>query len=114
MPQYLLTIYQPDAGRPDEAAMARIEQELHRLNEDLRQGGSWVFSGGLHPPDSATVVRRDGSVTDGPYLESKEHIGGFWVINAPDRDAALDWARRAAGATTLPIEVRSFQDREPF
>ncbi len=67
----------------------------------------------LHPPSTATVVRvRDGAVlmTDGPYTEGKEHIGGFWIITAPDLDAALAWGRRLAGATTLPIEVRPFQD----
>lgn len=114
MPQYLLTIYQPDAGQPDEATLARIGRDLHRLNEELRETGSWVFTGGLHPPDTATVVHRDGMVTDGPYLESKEHIGGIWVITAPDLDAAVGWARRAAKITTLPIEVRPFQDREPY
>jgi hypothetical protein len=71
-----------------------------------------VFAGGLHPPTTATVVRvRDGDVlmTDGPFVEGKEHIGGFTIIKAPDLDAALEWGRRLATATTLPIEVRPFQ-----
>jgi len=71
-----------------------------------------VFAGGLHPPTTATVVRvRDGDVlmTDGPFVEGKEHIGGFTIIKAPDLDAALEWGRRLAKATTLPIEVRPFQ-----
>ena len=114
MPQYLLSIYQPDGGAPDADAMARICVALNRLNDDLRASGSWVFTGGLHASSSATVVRADGMVTDGPYLEGKEHIGGIWVITASDLDAALDWGREAAAATTLPIEVRPFQDVAPF
>ena len=114
MPQYLLSIYQPDGGVPGAETMARITADLHKLNEELRKNGSWVFTGGLHAPASATVVRADGMITDGPYLEGKEHIGGFWVITAPDLDEALAWGRKAAAATTLPIEVRPFQDVEPF
>ena len=114
MPQYLLSIYQPDGGMPDAETMARIAADLHRLNEELRTSGSWVFTGGLHAPSSATVVRTDGMITDGPYLEGKEHIGGIYVISAPDLDAALTWGRRAAAATGLPIEVRPFQGAPPF
>ena len=114
MPQYLLSIYQPDGGVPDAETMARIAAGLHRLNEELRESGSWVFTGGLHAPGSATVVRADGMITDGPYAEGKEHIGGICVITAPDLDEALAWGRKAAAATTLPIEVRPFQDVEPF
>jgi hypothetical protein len=114
VPQYLLSIYQPDGGVPDAETMARIAADLHRLNEDLRASGSWVFTGGLHAPTSATVVRADGMITDGPYLEGKEHIGGIYVISAPDLDAALTWGRRATAATGLPIEVRPFQDTPPF
>jgi hypothetical protein len=112
--QYLLTIFQPDGPTPDVESMARIAGELHTLNEQLRASGSWVFTGGLHAPDTATVVRRDGMTTDGPYLEGKEHIGGIWVITADDLDAALDWGRKAAAATGLPIEARPFQDVAPF
>ena len=114
MPQYLLSIYQPDGGVPDAETMARIATDLHRLNEELRASGSWVFTGGLHAPGTATVVRADGMMTDGPYVEGKEHIGGIYVITAPDLDAALKWGRKAAAATTLPIEVRPFQDVPPF
>jgi hypothetical protein len=113
VPQYLLSIYQPD-GVPDAETMARITADLHRLNEELRESGSWVFTGGLHAPGSAAVVRADGMITDGPYIESKEHIGGIYVITAPDLDAALEWGRKAAAATTLPIEVRLFQDVPPL
>ena len=114
MPQYLLSVYQPDGPVPGAEAMARITADLHRLNEELRQSGSWVFTGGLHAASSAAVVRADGMITDGPYAESKEHIGGIYVITAPDVDAALAWARKAAAATTLPIEVRPFHDVSPF
>ncbi|MFD7846530.1 YciI family protein [Nocardia sp. NPDC059764] len=113
MQKYLLSIYQPE-GEPDPAAMVRIVADLHRFNEELRESGSWVFTGGLHAPGTATVVRPDGMLTDGPYVEGKEHIGGIWVITAPDLDAALEWGRKAAAATTLPIEVRPFQDVEPY
>lgn len=114
MPQYLLTVYQPDGGTPDVAAMARIDADLQQLDRDLRATGSWVFSGGLRTSDTAPqVVRGDGLVTDGPYLEAKEHIGGILVVIAPDLAGALEWARRAAAATTLPIEVQAFQDATP-
>ena len=114
MPQYLLSINQPDGGMPDPETRARIAADLHQLNEELRESGSRVFTGGLHAPSSATVVRADGMITDGPYLEAKEHIGGIYVITAPDLDAALRWGRKAAAAATLPIEVRPFRDVPPF
>ena len=114
MPQYLLSIYQPDHGVPGPQALARIMTDLHELNAELRESGSWVFTGGLHAPGSATVVHADGMITDGPYLEGKEHIGGIYVITAPDLEAALTWGRKAAAATTLPIEVRPFRDVPPF
>jgi hypothetical protein len=114
VPQYLLSIYQPDGPVPDAETMARIMAGLHRLNEEVRESGSWVFTGGLHAPSSATVVRADGMITDGPYVEGKEHIGGIYVITAPDLDAALKWGRKAAAATTLPVEIRPFQDVPPF
>jgi hypothetical protein len=113
MTQYLLSIYQPDGEQPAPDFMDRVARDLHVLNEELKEAGAWVFTGGLHAPGSATVVRaRDGDVftTDGPYVEGKEHLGGFWIINAPDLDVALGWAGHAARATTLPIEVRPFQD----
>ena len=114
MPHYLLSIYQPDGGPPGAEAIARIAADLHRLNEELRESGSWVFTGGLHAPVSAAVVRADGMITDGPYAEGKEHVGGIYVITAPDLDTALAWGRKAAAATTLPIEVRPFHDVPPF
>jgi hypothetical protein len=113
MTQYLLSIYQPDGPPPDPALLEDVGAKLHTLNEELKAGGAWVFTGGLHAPGTATVVHEragDALVTDGPYLEGKEHIGGLWIIEAPDLDAALAWARKATVATTLPIEVRPFQD----
>lgn len=114
MPRYLLTIYQPDGPPPGPEVMSKIGADLHALNTDLRVAGSWVFTGGLLPPETAKVLRPDRMVTDGPYLEGKEHIGGIWVIDVPDPDAAVEWARRASAATTLPIEVRPFRDVEPY
>jgi hypothetical protein len=113
MPRYLLSVYQPDGPAPPPEVMDTIARDLEVLNAELKAAGAWVFAGGLHPPGTATVVRvRDGEVliTDGPFAEAKEHIGGFTIIAAPDLDAALAWARRLARATTLPIEVRPFQD----
>jgi hypothetical protein len=114
MRQYLLSVYQPDGPPPAPEVLERISADLDALNRELREAGAWVFAGGLHPPSTATVVRvTDGEVlwTDGPFTEGKEHIGGFTIVRAPDLDAALAWGRRLAEATTLPIEVRPFQDR---
>jgi len=113
MTQYLLSIYQPEGGTPPPEFLEAVGRELHVMNEELKAAGAWVFSRGFDAPGTARVVRardRDVTITDGPYIEAKEHIGGFWIIDVPDLDAALGWARRAARATTLPIEVRAFQD----
>jgi len=108
--QYLLSVYQPDGDPPPPEVLGPIMTELAALNEDLRAAGAWVFAVGLHPPGAATVVRhRDEEVllTDGPFTEGKEHLGGFTVINAPDLDAALAWATRMAGIVApLAVEVR--------
>ncbi|HJU01448.1 MAG TPA: YciI family protein [Actinomycetes bacterium] len=112
MTRYLLSVIQPDGPVPEPEVLERIRADLEALNDELRAAGAWVFAGGLHPPSTATVVRaRDGRVlmTDGPYAEGKEHVGGFTVVDAPDLDAALAWAARLAGIITLPIEVRPFQ-----
>jgi hypothetical protein len=111
MKQYLLSVYQPDGPPPPPEVLERIGRDLDTLNQELKAAGAWVFAAALHPPSTATVVRsRDGRVlmTDGPYTEGKEHVGGFTILDAPDLDAALGWARKAARATTLPIEVRPF------
>jgi hypothetical protein len=110
---YLLSVYQPDGPVPPPATLAKIMDDLAAVNRDLKASGSWVFAGGLHPPSTATVVRvRDGDtlMTDGPFAEGKEHLGGFTIIRAADLDAALAWGQRLAKATTLPVEVRPFQD----
>ena len=113
MKQYLLSIYQPDGEPPPPEVLEQVMRDVDALHEEMKAAGAWVFAGGLHPPSTATVVRlQDGDVlmTDGPFAEGKEHIGGFSIIKAPDLDAALDWGRKLARATTLPIEVRPFQD----
>ena len=114
MKLYLLSVYQPDGPPPPPEVLHPIIRQVHALQDELKAAGVWVFSAGLHEASTATVVRAtDGEVitTDGPYIEGKEHIGGFTVIKAPDLDAALEWARKSAKATTLPIEVRPFMDQ---
>ena len=113
MRQYLLSIYQPDGDPPPPEVLEPIMGDVAAVDSELRAAGAWVFTGGLHPPDTATVVRAsDGGmiVTDGPYPEGKEHIGGFWIIRAADLDEALGWARKATEACRLPIEVRPMAD----
>jgi hypothetical protein len=115
MPQYLLSVYQPEGDPPPPETLETIMRDLDAVNEDLKAAGAWVFAGGLHAPSTATVARlRDGEVlvTDGPFTEGKEVLGGISVIAAPDLDAALEWASRIARATTLPIEVRPFQGED--
>jgi hypothetical protein len=112
MKRYLLSIYQPDGPPPGDVDLGMVMANVDALIEETKDAGAWVFNGGLHPPATATVLRpRDGDVlvTDGPYLEGKEHIGGFLVVDAPDLDAALEWGRKTARAIGLPIEVRPFQ-----
>jgi hypothetical protein len=113
MKRYLLSVIQPDGDPPPADELAAIMRNVAALEAEMQAAGVWVFSGGLHAPSTATVVRvRDGQVltTDGPFAEGKEHIGGFTVVRAPDLDAALEWGRKAARATTLPVEVRPFLD----
>ncbi|MEV4556256.1 YciI family protein [Kitasatospora sp. NPDC049285] len=112
MKLYLLAMYQPQGTVPPPEFLRQVMAELAVLREELESTGSWVFGQGLHDPDTATVLRPSGGevlVTDGPFVEGKEHLGGFTVIKAPDLDAALEWGRRYALATTLPIEVRPFR-----
>ncbi len=109
MTQYLLSVYQPDTDPPPPEILEPVMAGVEAWNQELRASGAWVFTAGLHPPGTATVVRlTDGDVltTDGPFTEGKEHIGGFTIIRAPDLDAALEWARKLTRVTTLPIEVR--------
>jgi hypothetical protein len=112
MKLYLISIYQPDGGPPPPEKLARVMAEIGDIRRELEAAGSWVFGNGLHPPSTATVLRARGDdvlVTDGPYVEGKEHLGGFMIVKVPDLDVALEWGRRYARATTLPIEVRPFQ-----
>lgn len=114
MPQYLLSIYQPEGDPPPAEFLAQVTEELAAINQDLKEAGAWIFTGGLHTPSLATVVRhRDDNtqLTPGPFAEAKEQIGGIYVIFAPDLDAALAWAGKIARATTLSIEVRSFHNQ---
>lgn len=112
MKQYMLSVHSTDYTAPPDA-MQRIYRQVDGFNDELRGAGAWVFAGGLHPPSTSTVVKvKDGDVlvTDGPFAEGKEQIGGFWVIKARDLDAALDWAKKATRACAAPVEVRPFQD----
>jgi len=113
MKQYLLSIYHPDEPIPDPPVMEKIYRDVSALNDELRAAGAWVFAGGLHPSTTATVLHVRGDdvlVTDGPFAEGKEHIGGFWVIKAPDLDSALEWGRKATRACTVPVEVRPMRE----
>ena len=116
MQYYLLSVITPaDGTPPGPEAMAEIRRDLQTFHTELREAGAWVFAGGLHGPETATVLRpKDGDVliTDGPYAEGKEYLGGICLIKAPDLDAALEWGRKATRATTLPIEVRPFLHQE--
>lgn len=112
MKQYLLSIYQPE-GAPEPEVLEPVMRDLETLNQQMRDAGAWVFAGGLHPPATATVLRAKDAevlVTDGPFIEAKEFLGGFTVIQAADLDAALGWARKLATVLSpLAIEVRPFQ-----
>jgi len=109
MKQYLLSVYQPDGDPPPPEILDKIMQDVDAVQQEMKAAGAWVFTAGLHAASAATVVRvKDGQplITDGPFAEGKEHIGGFTIVRAADLDAALVWARKVAQATTLPIEVR--------
>lgn len=111
MKQYLIAIYQPDGVTPPPDVLDKVMAEIGVLRAELQESGQWVFGNGLHGPESATVLHvREGELftTDGPYVEGKEHLGGFTIITAPDLDDALRVGRRYAEITKLPIEVRPF------
>jgi len=122
MPQYLLSVHYVDGegatqrslgGDPDPAAIEQVVEKVNAFNDKLQAEGSWVFAGGLHTPDTATVVDASAGppvITDGPFSEAKEQIGGFWVVTAPDLDAALAIAAEGSAACLGPVEVRPFQD----
>lgn len=112
MTQYLVSVWHAATG-PDLSPeqMQQSFKDVDALNAKLQQAGVWVFAGGLHNPASATVVKASGSdvlVTDGPYVETKESIGGFWILDCPDLDSVLDWAKQATVACRVPVEVRPF------
>ncbi|MEA2639043.1 MAG: hypothetical protein QOF51_437 [Chloroflexota bacterium] len=112
MPHYLLSVIQPDGDPPPPDVLAKIMRDIDAFHQELKTAGAWVFAGGLHAPSTATVVRLQGGevlMTDGPFAEGKEHLGGICILQAPDLDAALAWGGKAARATTLPIEVLPFQ-----
>jgi len=114
MKRYLLAVYSEGGpGVVSEEEMQRAYQAVDAFNNEIQAAGAWVFAGGLHPSSTATVVRAQGGqviTTDGPYAETKEQIGGFWVIKAADLDAALDWAVKGSAACGWPVEVRPFQE----
>lgn len=114
MKQYLLSVYMPGG----EAALTEDDlqqsfKDVDVLNQEMMETGAWVFAGGLHPAATSTFVREENGeviTTDGPYAETKEQLGGFWIIQAEDLDAALSWAKRATVACRGPVEVRPFQE----
>ena len=114
MTQYMLSVIHPEEG-PDFAEDVDIQEiigNVDAFNNELQDSGSWVFAGGLEPPSVSTVVDATGSdvlVTDGPYAETKEQLGGFWVVEAPDLDAALAIAKKGSAACMGAVEVRPFQ-----
>ena len=116
MPQYLVAIHHPDNYDPSVETEAMTE-DIHALNREMIAAGARVFVAGLSPARDAKSVRAQPGgkvlVTDGPYLETKEHVGGFWVLQAADMDEALAWARKAAVACRAPVEVREMLTRPP-
>jgi hypothetical protein len=114
MTQYLLSVYIDESAEPpSEELLEQLYKDVDAVNQKMKDAGAWVFGGGLHATNAATVVRaKEGEVltTDGPYVESKEQLGGFWIIECADLDAALKWAEQATVACQAPIEVRPFQD----
>ncbi|MGA7417823.1 MAG: YciI family protein [Acidimicrobiales bacterium] len=114
MKQYLLSVHMVEGEEtPAPEVIQGAYERVDAFNKLLQAEGAWVFAGGLHPPTTATVVQvRDGDIltTDGPFAETKEQLGGFWVISVEDLDAALAWAAQATRACAGPVEVRPFQD----
>lgn len=114
MTQYLLSVHMVDgAPEPSPEEITQMYADVEAVNDKIKAAGAWVFAGGLHPASTATVVQSKGGATvttDGPFSEAKEQLGGFWVIEAPDLDAALEWASQATIACGAPVEVRPFQD----
>ena len=113
MAQYLLALYYDDEKIPAQE-FQRLCADVPALDAKMEDAGVFVFHGGL-PPESATVVRQSGGdflITDGPYTETKEHLGGFWIINVADLDAALEWAKLVTVACRRPVEIVPFEMRD--
>jgi hypothetical protein len=113
MRQYLLSVYHAEDDLPAPEAVEKIMRDVDALNAELQATGAWVFAGGLFPSSTATVLQVQGGdvlVTDGPFIEGKEHIGGFWVITAADLDAALEWGKKATRACAAAVEVRPLRE----
>jgi hypothetical protein len=112
--QYLLSVCYPAGGSPPApAALSKIMSDVIALQKEMQSAGVWVFSGGLHASNSATVLRHENGdvvLTDGPFIESKEQIGGITIVRVSDLDAALLWAGKLSTATTTAIEVRPFME----
>jgi hypothetical protein len=114
MTHYLLSVHsvQGEVREPmTDEEMAQSHKQLGLLEQEMKSAGAWVVSGRLHEPATATVVRMAGGevvTTDGPFVESKEHLGGFYILQAEDLDGALAWALRVTSAIKVPIEVRPF------
>ena len=112
MAQYLVTIHHPDDYDPSVAEDEAMSRDIDALNDEMEAAGVRIFVGGLQPPSSAKSLRAQPNgkvlITDGPYIETKEHVGGFWVLEAADLDEALTWGRKAAVACRAPVEVRPF------
>ena len=113
MSQYFLAVHgSDDVAPPSPEVMQEMYAAVDVFNKEVQQSGAWVFAGGLEPANIATVVRSDNgnvSMTDGPFVETKEHLGGFWIIDVADLDAALEWAAKGSAACQNPVEVRPFQ-----
>jgi hypothetical protein len=115
MAKYLLSLHsvEGEARQPlTDEDMQQYMKQINVLEDEMKSAGAWVFGGALHGPDTATVVRvakDEVLTTDGPFAESKEHLGGFYIIEANDLDAALAWASKVTAIVTKPIEVRPFR-----
>lgn len=113
MPEFMIAMYEPNTDElPPPEFLTKVMADIELINADLRAKDAWVFAGGLQSPSQSTVLRLENDevvVTDGPFLELKEHFGGFTVIRVDTLDEALEYGRRMARATTLPTEVRPFR-----
>jgi hypothetical protein len=118
MAKYLLTTHSVEGEGPPsltEEEMQEFGKEMQALNEEIRAAGAWVFGGALHGPETATVMDNTGGdavTTDGPFVESKEYLAGFYILEAADLDEALKWASKTSACIRKPIEVRPFMEGE--